>query len=141
AAIGPLARAGAAVTFDPDRRKVVVFGGVAGGAAFGDTWEYDVATRAWSQRATSGPAGRAYASIAFDPSQHRVVLAGGASPNGAVEADAWTWDGNAWERQAISGLGPSLRFGAPMAWLPSRARLVLFGGAAAEMPRVGAPLG
>ncbi|HEY2515473.1 MAG TPA: kelch repeat-containing protein, partial [Polyangiaceae bacterium] len=149
AATGPSPRAGAAFALDSSRGKLVVFGGNAGGASgtavLGDTWEYDVAARTWSQGAIGAlaPSARAYASMAFDPSRHQVVLLGGASPQGPQAADGpWTWDGETWTLAPSAGnAAPPPRFGASLGWLPAAAHLVLFGGASSELPNAGTPLG
>src|SRR5215831_5539300 len=62
ATTGPTARSGLAMTFDPGRHKVVLFGGY--DVAFtrlGDTWEWD--GTAWLEVANSGPNPRGSTSL------------------------------------------------------------------------------
>src|ERR1051325_7923542 len=74
---GPNARAGAAMTYDPVRGVVVLFGGAPPGhngifTPFADTWTWD--GTAWTKLApTRSPPGRTGAMIAWDAASQRVV--------------------------------------------------------------------
>ena len=57
-------------------------------------------------------------------SETEITLFGGSGARGFV-GDTWTWDGNAWRKQPVTG--PSPRYGPAMALL--RGKNVLFGGA------------
>jgi hypothetical protein len=61
--------------------------------------------------------------MAHDPSAHAVVLFGG---NGGPRGDTWRWNGHKWVLLRIPE-APG-RFNPAMAWDPSSARLVRFGG-------------
>ena len=125
--IGPAARSGHGLAVDPTRGKLVLFGGLAGGAAVGDTWEWD--GKLWSQVADTGPSPRFYHGMAYDPAGGRVVVFGGASdPAGAGRHfnDTWGWDGEAWIQ--LADTGPSARQAPAMAADPVRQRVALFSG-------------
>jgi hypothetical protein len=130
--IGPTARIGHRVAFDPKRGKLVLYGGLAGSAHVGDTWEWD--GQFWTQVADIGPPGRAWHSMAFDPSSQTMLVFGGRNfePNDEaslwqIMPDTWSWDGETWIQ--LADTGPSARAGAAMAADPSRQRVTLFSGA------------
>ncbi|MBK8097120.1 MAG: hypothetical protein IPK26_08435 [Planctomycetes bacterium] len=128
----PASRLNHGFVFDDVRRRVLLFGGIAGNVQFGDTWEYDGAD--WTQRVTpTAPAARSSAVMAWDPVRSRAVLFGGLIYGGALHSDTWEWDGNAWTRALVSG--PIGRNDAAMAWHPGSQRMVLFGGADGMVPR------
>src|SRR4030095_6896275 len=61
----PPARATAGMTYDPQRNRVVLFGGVGASGFLGDTWEWDGSI--WQMQASSAsPAARTQTSMAFD---------------------------------------------------------------------------
>jgi hypothetical protein len=91
----PALRAGAAMTYDPSRQRVLLFGGNSLGNPVNDTWEWDGID--WQQRsATSPPPPRTGARCAFDPARNRVLLFGGWNTGGTWYGDTWSWDGNQW---------------------------------------------
>jgi hypothetical protein len=122
---GPRPRAEAAVTYDPVRRRTVLFGGYerVGGETrrLGDTWEWNGTS--WVRVSTTGPSPRSGAAMAYDPGRRAVVLFGG---SGGPLGDTWSWDGRRWERLPIAS-APG-RFNPAMAWDPVVKRLVRFGG-------------
>ncbi len=133
-AIGPSARAGAALTYDSARKRVVLFGGLNGSGPtaqfLADVWEYDPVADLWSARASGGsaPAARAYATVAFDVQQGSAVIFGGI---GATNfADTWKWSSasGVWSQLATS-TGPAARASGSMAYDSSTGHLTLFGGA------------
>ena len=112
-----------ALAYDPQRDRVVLFGGRDGGAALGDTWEWDGAD--WSQVGAAGPTPRYDHAMVYDVSRGRVVLFGG--DDGAnVLGDTWEWDGASWA--LVPGAGPSARSAHAMSYDAARGRAVLFGG-------------
>jgi len=117
----PSARSGHAMAADTTRGVVVLFGGISGSTALGDTWIWNGNT--WT-RATpsSSPSARASAAVAFDEARGRIVLFGG----GAFLGDTWEWAGTSWTRVATSG--PQGRIDHAMAYDPVRQRVVLYGG-------------
>lgn len=101
------------MTYDEDRRTVVVFGGKAcSGAVLGDLWEYDGIT--WTQRQlTPAPSARARAALAYDRARHRLVLFGGHSSSATQNVglgDTWELGPSGWvDVTADAGVGPSPR--------------------------------
>ncbi len=79
----------AAMTYDPDRRRVVLFGG----AGSDELWEFD--GRSWRERTASGewPSARPFAQVAYDRDRHVLVLYGGTSVSDLhweLGEDGWT---------------------------------------------------
>jgi uncharacterized protein (TIGR03437 family) len=66
------------MTFDSNRNKVILFGGL-GGPVFNDTWEFDPATQSWKQTAPAGalPAPRYRIESAFVPDLSLAFFFGG----------------------------------------------------------------
>jgi hypothetical protein len=116
---GPSARSGAAIAYDPRRRRVVLFGG---NDANAETWEW-VGT-GWRVLDAPTP-GRFNCAMAYDASRRRVIRFGGVS-QGVREAETWELDGTRWQR--VAGPGPEGRNHSAMAYDERRKVLVLFGG-------------
>src|SRR5262249_47943874 len=93
--IGPKPRAGHAMTYDANRRRVVLFGGdsLNDGLLFGETWEWDGEN--WTQVQDIGPSPRAFHAMAYDSARRRSVLFGGRTTAGRT-GDTWEWDGESW---------------------------------------------
>jgi hypothetical protein len=94
--------------------QVVLFGGVAGGRYFGDTWVFD--GERWREIATPGPEPRARAAMAA--LDGRLILHGGQdiSTVGVCRSDTWAFDGARWEPLVDAG-GPQNRCAHAMATL------------------------
>ncbi len=127
----PGRRDGAAITFDSERGRAVLFGGSddATSQPLGDTWEWDSETNTWTQLSPAGimPRARRGHAIAYDGARKRVVLYGGYAGPDAME-DTWTWDGTSWQRVGTAAAPhPSPRTGHGMAFDAKRGRLVLHG--------------
>ncbi len=130
----PSARFNVQMVYDPDRQRVVLFGGMSlAGQNAGDLWEWDGQT--WTERWPSSkePLGRGFHALAYDSGRKRVVLYGGAvkwppyiDPS-TTFADCWEWDGTAWS-PAGDPAAPGKRAGAALAYDGARRALVLFGG-------------
>jgi hypothetical protein len=122
--IGPAPRAEASIAYDPDRGRVVLFGGYnrAAGATerFGDTWEWD--GEHWSRVAVKGPTPRNSAAMTYDEHRHRIVLFGGPGPSN----ETWEWDGRVWTRLQDSDV-PG-RFNPVMVYDSKRKEVLRFGG-------------
>lgn len=120
----PAARAEAAVAYDSDRQRIVLFGGyrVDGGerTRFGDTWEWD--GRRWEQVSSEAPSARNGAAVTYDAQRKRVVLFGGSG----TPDETWEWDGRMWE-QVVSAETEG-RFNSAMAYDPGVDALIRFGG-------------
>lgn len=84
----PPARAGQCMTYDSDRRLVIMMGGRRdGGDLFDDTWLWNGVT--WS-RGPKGPPARRACAMAYDASRHQTVLFGGTiDKNRRTSNDMW----------------------------------------------------
>ncbi|MCX5691581.1 MAG: immunoglobulin domain-containing protein [Planctomycetota bacterium] len=103
AGTGPSPRAHAAVAFDTNRGRLVVFGGLDAAAAtrrLSDTWEFDGTT--WHQVNIAGPSGRSHVHLAFDEHRGTCLLVGGEATSGSL-FDTWEYDGNSWVQKLATG--------------------------------------
>jgi len=142
----PSSRCQGTMVFEKSTGKVLLFGGgrstngdtsgLSMSLSFGDTWEWDATTGAWSQRTvTAGPAGRYDASMVWDSTRNLAVLFGGmekddATVDGIPKQDTWEWDPAAgtWTERTATGTKPSPRWGQAAAFDGSRGKVVVFGG-------------
>jgi hypothetical protein len=121
----PSAREWAAMAFDPQHQRSVLFGGRTT-VALGDTWGWDGIR--WWPMATTGPAARRATAMVHDPDRARVLLFGGAATSsGTLYNDTWEWDGAAWRRITTSPT-PTAVWQHSLAYDSVRGRTVLFGG-------------
>lgn len=133
----PPTRKGAAMSFDPRRGKVVMFGGLnfLAATAYQDTWQWD--GTAWSQVSLPTlPTARSGHGFCYDTARGRAVLFGGAAivANGTPELGD-TWELNSppfsssatWSQRTATN-PPSARQGHAMAHDRLRNRAVVFGG-------------
>jgi hypothetical protein len=128
ASTGPQSRYEHAMAYDSGRNRTVLFGGYASGIGnLGDTWEWDGATAAWTQVASTGPQSRRDHAMAYDSGRNRTVLFGGYG--GSALGDTWEWNGAnaAWTPQIFAN-SPGARSAHAMAYDSGRNRTVLFGG-------------
>lgn len=97
----PSRRTGAALVFDSNLGRVLLFGGYDGTSYLNDTWSYNITTKKWTQLSpATSPNARAYAAIGRD-SSGQVVLFGGADGTGVL-GDTWTWNGSNWAAYGLS---------------------------------------
>jgi hypothetical protein len=130
---------GASMTYDPVRKRIVLYGGEADRT--GDdanlvdrVWEYDGAT--WSKREeiTNVPPPRSFASMTYDTTRARVVLHGGLAGLGRVHfSDTWEYDGNCWKDVTSSAALPPARGIFASSYDAARGELVVFGGDAPNL--------
>lgn len=114
---------------DPDRRRLLMFGGQSDDTPFlGDFWEFNIESRLWNQPEASGPSARNLYSLVRRDDSSDLVLFGGASPEGAL-SDIWIFRSadNTWE-QLDADAGPSPREGHDAAWLSAARSMLVFGG-------------
>jgi hypothetical protein len=129
----PGVRSEAAIAYDSDRGRAVLFGGSdAGNALLGDTWEWDGATEKWAQITPAGftPRARRGHALVYDAARKKTVLYGGIAGTQVQDymEDTWTWDGAAWTRVGnAQSPHPEPRTGLHMAFDASRGRVVLYG--------------
>jgi hypothetical protein len=122
--MAPPPRWEATLVYDPDRRRVLLFGGLGdwGGPYHGDTWEWD--GTGWTQLfPASSPDPRHGHSLAGDPARGKVVLFGGVTASGPT-AETWEWDGTDWLRRSPSTHPTASRYH-DLAFDAGRARCVL----------------
>ncbi|MEZ5965802.1 MAG: kelch repeat-containing protein [Planctomycetota bacterium] len=122
----PPARTGHSLTWDPSRRRVVLFGGGTGlpGTVFADTWEWDGAD--WNRIATAAaPPARTAHAAAFDPATRRVLVVCG-EDNGGLLGDMWAFDGRDWT--AVGECGPPGLLGHAAVYHAAEREVLLFGG-------------
>jgi hypothetical protein len=123
------------MVFDEERRRTVMFGGVASRVTPegtvrehpAETWEWD--GRRWARVSTTGPAARGGAAMIYDRARKIVVMFGGISLVPGVTgrfSDTWTWDGHTWRK--VSESGPSGRNGAAIAFDRRTNSVVMWGG-------------
>jgi hypothetical protein len=137
----PLGRSGAALAYSEKAGGVVLVGGEAGGRRQKDTWLFVTAGKTWKRLAATGshPEARSGAVLAAADSGARLYLFGGRSAAGKALDDTWRLEleeGGAGKWTLLKPpRRPSARWGATMAAIEGRSRLVLFGG----RPRFGGP--
>ena len=128
---GPMARSHAAMTFDEDRGRVVLFGGQSDvtRAGLNDTWEWDGFDWEEVTPSAGNPPPRLYPGLACDVARGRVVLFGGDSwETWEAYGDLWEWDGLTWHEIDVSQAAPPPRTAHAMAYDRARQRTVVFGG-------------
>ncbi len=127
--IRPPGRAAAAMAWDPNTGKVLLFGGASDNILFGDTWLWDGIT--WQQVQTpAAPPARWRHRLATDPVRRRIVLFGGSNAVFATSGfqDTWEWDGQQWLQQFPATRVPAAREGHAMAYHAQTGRVAMFGG-------------
>lgn len=143
----PSVRHDSAMVWDSTRNLAVLFAGMqtdipgASGVPKQDTWEYDPATKTWTDRTTSGskPSQRYGHGMAYDTARAKVVMFGGWDINsGGSKNDMWDWDpATASWKQRLAGTEsniPTARIYASMMWNETQARLLLVAGSTAYNP-------
>ena len=117
-----------AMAFDSIRNVSVLFGGVRGGSASAETWEYDGSD--WTQITTANsPSGRLNPTMVWDSARGRILLFGGDtnSGGGGENNETWEYDGTDWT-QVIPTNSPAPRYWHSMSYDSTRDRTVVFGG-------------
>ncbi|MBI5544312.1 MAG: hypothetical protein HY901_10510 [Deltaproteobacteria bacterium] len=107
--VSPPARTRAAMTFDPLRQRLILFGGSDSSHLLNDLWTWDGAT--WSEVPSSPiwPPARASAALTFDEARGVLVLFGGSARENL--GDTWEWDGVQWLQKTPAnspGTGPAV---------------------------------
>ncbi len=118
-----------AVTYDPLRHNVVLFGGLApGNRIVNETWEYDGHDWSSAAPATSPPPLMGMASW-YDTQHQRFVVFGGMNDSREWTNETWSYDGSDWER-IVTSTSPTPRWVMFAAYHPGRGVATLFGGEA-----------
>lgn len=129
---GPLppARFGHTIVFDSVRRRLVVFGGQAGGF-FSDVWAFHIASGAWQQLSpdNSGPSRRYGHSAIYETSRDRMVISHGFTTAGRFD-DTWAFDfnTNSWRDLNPPAPRPLRRCLHHAAYDAERGQMFLYGG-------------
>ena len=134
----PMAREYASMVYDPEGRKVILFGGygslaVGSGMLLNDTWTYDPAANSWtslSPTINGVLAMRTGQAMAYDSTGHRVIMFGGVPNSGGYLNDTWAYDpkANTWTELKPKGPAPSGRRFSAMVFDPKIGKVILFGG-------------
>jgi N-acetylneuraminic acid mutarotase len=132
----PSARMGASAVYDPQDKKMILFGGKDGTVYLNDLWVFDFATNTWSQLNTISstlPEPRAYHTAAFDPTNHRMLVWSGQVAGGFL-SDVSVWALNlsssnwiSWQKLSSTSNIPQ-RFGSVAVYVPYGNRIIIFGG-------------
>lgn len=118
-------RSGAGIDYDPQRDRLVVFGGGDTLTNHTHTWEWDGA--AWTERTpATEPPYLQLTRLCHDRNRGRSVLFGGLLSL-FVDSTTWEWDGSTWT-SAQPAIAPPGRFDHAMAFDRQRGEVVLFGG-------------
>jgi N-acetylneuraminic acid mutarotase len=121
---GPSARHSATMAYDPQRKKMVLYGGITDGPTiFRDTWEY-TAQQGWSERSAGGGPGSGKAAIVFDSVRSQATLVGS-------DGSVWVWNGATWIADGNSA-SPSARSGMSGGWVASHEAGFFFGGTSGD---------
>lgn len=136
----PSARSGHGMVYDPVHARVVLFGGSDSTGTLNDVWEFDTATRHWTNvTPSSGPAPvpRSDFGMALDENRGVIVVYGGYCGAACVEygnvgivGDTWEWNTTTrtWRK------GPSTipifvgLQGSALAYDPTRRQVICFAG-------------
>jgi hypothetical protein len=124
----PPGRGWAAVAYDANRQKAVLFGGYhsqAGGNK-NDTWEWDGTNWVEITVATVPPP-RHQAQMWYDSDKQRVLMLGGWIDANTIYQDFWSWDVTNWTALTPATL-PTARAEGKVVYDSQRKRAVLFGG-------------
>jgi hypothetical protein len=135
----PEPRAFAAMTYDADRGRLLLFGGRAEtGFSFEDTWEWNGADGTWLDRTAAGnkPAARYLHAMAYDRKRKLAVVVGGGAGAPSADGRPPRAFGDMWQLDpatggwtgSMPGNGPGARSGTGLVWDAARDKLVLFGG-------------
>jgi hypothetical protein len=95
----PVKRKAAAMAYDPNSQKVLLFGGEGSSGVLGDTWLWNGLDAQWEpvNGLSTAPSARGGAQLAYDGEQ--LVLFGGYTGSGSSKTplgDTWLWNGTAW---------------------------------------------
>lgn len=130
----PLKRCLLRTTADPDRGRLLLFGGQSDSEPFlGDLWAFDTAGRGWRRLDAAGPSPRnLYAAVRCE-GRPRLLLFGGRTEAGDSD-ELWELDleRDAWSPVAARDGAPAARSSHDAAWLPGRDVVLVFGGRSGE---------
>lgn len=123
----PTERFDGTITYDPQGRRIFLFGGQDFTGPQNDLWTFSLADRTWNQLNPTGskPAARFGHTLVYDSVRHRLILFGGQA--GGFFSDTWAYDiaTNAWRQLASDSAGPSRRYGHSAIYDTARDRVVI----------------
>jgi hypothetical protein len=124
----PPARAAPTMAYDPERRRMVMFGGANGATGRGDVWVLE--DGAWRELSTTGgPEG--HIPMAYEPATGAMLLVGGSSPGSEGVPNTmrvWRLDDASWTLVDATFPRPDDRFGHGLVTDAARGRVVLLAG-------------
>ncbi|MGH7723934.1 MAG: Kelch repeat-containing protein [Candidatus Eiseniibacteriota bacterium] len=135
----PAPRLDHAAVYDPQRHRMLVFGGADAGGMYNDVWALSLSgTPAWTLLAPTGtrPAGRAAAHVVYDSVRDRLIVHGGYDRNFFALSDVWALSlagAGAWTPLSPTGLAPPASFAGAAIFDPGRERMVISGGTDFDM--------
>lgn len=125
---GPSARHGAAMVYDRNLGKVVLFGGSTSdrqyGEGKGETWFWDGTH--WTKADTKQPYGIFNAAMAYDIKKAVIVRFGGWNGKGR-DNSTWIYRNNQWQEQKLQ-VAPSPRNHSSIVYDEEQDRILLYGG-------------
>src|SRR5436190_1922931 len=126
----PTARRLAAMVYDENIKKTVLFGGFDETNYRQDTWTWDGTD--WTEVKKNRPPNRSSMAMWYDPLAHKTIFYSGLGRGSIDEritrySDMYSFDGNGWTKLNVSNT-PGERFGAQIAIDPRTGKLLLFGG-------------
>lgn len=132
---------GAAITYDPLRQQVTLFGGITGfdgsegsnrvGTLLSETWTWDGTTWA-EQQVNHAPTERVGAQMIYDEAHHQILLFGGSNSNGHLN-EMWSWNGTDWTKVQPAKLPPART--KPLLVFHTQAQQVLLTGGVSQSGR------
>jgi hypothetical protein len=132
----PAARWGQSMAFDPNRRKVILFGGQDDNLVYlSDTWEWDTVAKTWTNvTPATSPTARRGTQLVYEAATDRMILVGGVDDNRFYN-DTWAWSPGS---RTWTKLNPSVSSAAGRTFIgrgypgaaynSSTGRVTLFGG-------------
>lgn len=132
ALIPPSGREGATAIYDPERDRMIVFGGY-NGAVRNDVWALHLTPGpAWNALSPTGdpPSGREGHTAIYDPGRDRMVVFGGEGGGTSYE-DLWALSlagVPTWNALSPTGMLPPERYGHTAILDPMREQMLTFGG-------------
>lgn len=126
----PAVRRFAALAYDAQLKKTVLFGGFDGKNYRNDTWTWDGTN--WTEVKNDRPTHRGLMSMWYDPLAKKTIIYGGVGlenlDSDAVRYDdMWSFNGSGWTKMSVSST-PGARMGAQTAVDPRDGKVLLFGG-------------
>jgi len=104
-AINPSARYLHVMTYDEQKKEILMYGGFGSGVFLSDLWA--LSNAGWRKLSDGGPVGRTKTAFVYDANRKVAVLFGGSGSNDELLGDTWEWNGQRWTERNIKG--PSSR--------------------------------